>query len=187
MKFLVIADRPPVEPIKDTLAREDIDAILTLGDLELQEIRYLEMVTDIPKLGVYGNHCSGSYFDPLGITNMHMCSMELNGVTFGGIEGCVRYKNSPTAKMYTQEEVTEMLADFPAVDVMLSHAPPYGVNDEPDDPTHAGYRGLRTYVEQHHPSLLLHGHTYPSEQEQVHRLGSTRIEYVYGSRIITFN
>ena len=185
MRILVIADRAPRSPITDILAREQIDLIVTLGDLEHGMLRQLEDVTTIPKIGVYGNHCSGTYMEPLGIRNMHLATWEFGGLRFGGFQGCVRYKLNPYAIMCTQEEASALLADFPSVDVMLTHCPPYGVNDEPGDPTHEGFRGLRDYVLRARPRYLLHGHTYPTEDTIVRQLGDTEIIYVYADAIVT--
>lgn len=183
MRILAIADRAPDGRIQDILAQNAIDVIVTLGDLEMMQIRALEDVTTIPKLGVYGNHCSGMYMPELGIENMHLATKTIAGLTFGGFEGCVKYKES-SAKMYTQEEASRMLASFPRVDIMLVHCPPFGVNDDQDDIAHTGFIGLRDYVEREKPRALLHGHTYPSDQGMVTQLGGTRIEYVFGHRII---
>jgi uncharacterized protein len=183
MRILAIADRPPRRPIKEILAGQPVDLICTLGDLDGLMLHELRDVTDIPKLGVYGNHCSGNYFESLGIRNMHLATFEIGGLTFGGFEGSIRYKADPYAKMYTQEQATDMLKDFPRVDIMLTHCPPYGVNDEPGDPTHEGFHGLRTYVEGKRPKYLLHGHTYPTGSGDT-TLGDTKILYVYQDRII---
>jgi len=182
MRILAIADRPPLRPIKDILAEESIDVIVTLGDLDMNDIGYLELVPNIPKLGVYGNHCSGSYMESFGIVNMHMQTREIGGLMFGGFEGCVRYKQSPYAKMYTQEEAIEKLRGFPRVDIMLTHCPPFGVNDDVSDIAHTGYEGLRDYVLEKKPRALFHGHTYPAEPQTL--FGETRIEYVYGHKVI---
>lgn len=184
MKILAIADQKPTQSIATTIADVQPDVIVTLGDLDYFDIQDLDMVTTIPKLGVYGNHCSGKYFEELGISNMHLKTQEIQGVVFGGFEGCVRYKESSYAKMYTQEEASQLLATFPYVDVMLCHAPPYGVNDEPDDPTHAGFHGTRAYVERTHPKHLFHGHTYPTAETLVTQLGNTQIHYVSGMAVL---
>ena len=182
MRILAIADRPPEKPIKEILSEQPIDVIVTLGDLEMSQIRSLEIV-DLPKMGVYGNHCSGMYMPELGIENMHMKTKEVDGVVFGGFEGCVKYKES-SAKMYTQEEASAMLATFPKVDIMLVHCPPYGVNDDSSEISHTGYIGLREYVEREKPKYLLHGHTYPKEHELVTLFDNTKIIYVFGTKII---
>jgi len=182
MKILAIADRPPSRPIPDILAEHDIDVIVTLGDLEMHQIRSLEAITDIPKLGVYGNHCSGKYFESLGIQNMHLNTVEVLGKTFGGFQGCVRYKESTYAIMYHQEEASEMIKDFPHVDVMLTHAPPYGVHDDVTEISHTGFLGLRDYVLAKQPSYLLHGHTYPDTDRSF--MGDTEVVYVQEDKVL---
>lgn len=184
MTILAIADRPPKTPIKITLATQPIDLICTLGDLDLFSLRELEDITTIPKFGVYGNHCSGTYFDDLGIKNMHLQIFKYQGWIFGGFEGSIRYKNSQTAKMYSQEEANELLNNFPPVDVMLAHSPPYGLNDDPRELPHTGLIALRTYIEQKKPKYFLHGHTYPSEQELITHYRETKIIYVFQDKII---
>lgn len=184
MKILAIADRPPTHSIRETVEKEQIDLICTLGDLDALQLRELANITHIPKLGVYGNHCSGNYFENLGIVNMHLNVVEQGGLKFGGFEGCVRYKPSSWAKMYTQEEATELLKHFPKVDIMLCHCPPFGINDDKNDDAHIGYKALLEYVERESPRYLFHGHTYPKPEELVKNYLDTRIEYVYGDRVI---
>lgn len=184
MKIFSIADKPPKDSIRSLLDSNDIDMICTLGDLDQFSLSELASVDSIPKLGVYGNHCSGTYFQPLGITNMHLKIYEYGGLVFGGFEGCVRYKDDPYAKMYSQEEAAELLRDFPRVDVMLVHCPPYGINDEPEELAHQGFRALRAYVEEKKPKYLLHGHTYPIAHNLVTRCAETEVVYVHGGIVI---
>ncbi|MBI4122028.1 MAG: metallophosphoesterase [Parcubacteria group bacterium] len=185
MTILVIADRTPQRPIPDIVSEQPLDLIMTLGDLDLAGIRALESIAAIPKIGVYGNHCSGQYMDQLGIRNMHLQTWSHGGLTFGGFEGSVRYKPSPYAKMYTQDEATAMLKDFPRVDVMLTHCPPRGINDDPSELAHTGFEAMRTYLQEKPPAYWFHGHTYPSEQALITQQGDTKIVYVYGHKIVT--
>ncbi len=85
---------------------------------------------------------------------------------------------------YTQEEASEYFSYFPYVDALLTRCPPSGINDDPTDIAHTGFIGSRDYVNREHPKLLLHGHTYPAANELVREIGSTRIEYVFGSAVI---
>ncbi len=183
MNILVIADRPPRAGLKELVEKEGIELICTLGDLEYSQLTELNSI-DLPKVGIYGNHCSGMYFEELGITNMHLKTFEIGGLMFGGFEGSHKYKDDPYAKMYTQEEADELLKDFPYVDVMLCHSPPFGINDEADSRSHVGFRALRKYVEEMKPKYLLHGHTYPKEGQVVTQFQDTRIIYVQGDEVV---
>ncbi len=183
MKILAISDRPPKSSILKTIAENNVDIVITLGDLTIFDINELKNV-NIPKIGVYGNHCSGMYFEPLGIKNLHLQTFEFQGIKFGGFEGSLKYKNSDS-KMYTQDEADELLKNFPHVDVMIAHSPPYGINDEPGSTVHEGFRALRNYLDEKKPKYFFHGHTYPNEESIVHRYRETEIIYVIYDQIIT--
>jgi len=185
MNILAISDRPARSGIRSLVQNNAIDLICTLGDLEYGDLQELELITNIPKIGVYGNHDSGAYFEPLGIKNMHLNTFEYQGITFGGFQGCVRYKENPDAIMYTQEEAQAMFKDFPRVDVMLAHCPPYGINDDTTEISHTGFTGLREYLERAKPKYLFHGHTYPQASELVTKFLDTNIVYVYQDKVIT--
>ena len=184
MIILAIADRPPRQSITEILDKHPIELICTLGDLDFFALQELKKINNIPKIGVYGNHCSGKYFESLEIINMHLKTFEHGGLVFGGFEGSVRYKQSEYAKMYTQEEATNLLKNFPAVDVMITHSPLYGINDEQSDPTHQGLMALKEYVEKNKPKYLLHGHTYPDKNNFTSKYLETNIIYVYQDKII---
>ena len=186
MKILAVADRPPRKPFREILAENPVDLIITLGDLNMFDIQELETITEVPKIGVYGNHCSGNYFKKLGIRNMHLTTWEHQGILFGGFEGSVRYKPGD-APMYTQEQAQKLLKDFSRVDVMLTHCPPHGINDEPNDITHQGFRALNTYLDEKKPKCLLHGHTYPKAKKYVDQYKETKIVYVYEDVLIDIN
>jgi Icc-related predicted phosphoesterase len=183
MKVLAIADRRPMINILEVVEQEKIELIITLGDLTREDILPLERITHIPKIGVYGNHDSGNYMEELGIWDMHLKVWDFNGLRFGGFQGCVRYKADPTAIMYTQEEAETMMAGFPPVDVFLAHCPPFGINDE-EEIAHQGFKALRNYIDQSSPRVLMHGHTYPTEDTVVTQHGHTRIEYVFEYKIV---
>jgi Icc-related predicted phosphoesterase len=73
---------------------------------------------------------------------------------------------------------------LPAAEVLLCHCPPWGVDDDPEDPAHVGFRALRDWVEQRQPRYLLHGHTTPDPRTRVHRLGPTEVIWVRGAQTI---
>lgn len=184
MKTLVLADRRPDILLEETLQTK-FDLILLAGDLMPNDLR--ELAADNPnsstlKIGVYGNHCLEGYFDILGIVNAAERFYQLpNGMTLFGIEGCPRYKEKGDF-LYTDAEIEAKLASAPQADIILSHSPPYGINDDPGDLAHEGWKSLRQYVDEKPPKYFIHGHTYPKEPLGMH--GETEFIYVSGHRII---
>lgn len=183
MRALIIADRRPRINIAEFVGLNDIELIITLGDLTREDVLQLAHISTIPKIGVYGNHDSGNYMPELGIWDMHLKTWDFHGLKFGGFQGSVRYKDNPEAIMYTQAEAQQMLAGFPKVDVFISHCPPRGINDEPEI-AHQGFDALRAYLDAEQPKVWLHGHTYPTEETIVKRHGPTRVEYVYEYKML---
>lgn len=106
MKVLVIADH--YDPDSETSLAEMVslhqaEAVVTAGDLSHWALAGIDAL-GVPAMGVYGNHCDGTYLDTLGMTNLHLRRIELHGISFVGLQGCVRYKVGPGGIMYTQDE-----------------------------------------------------------------------------------
>jgi Icc-related predicted phosphoesterase len=183
LRILALADIPPELPddLTSFLDEQAIDAVISAGDLTGYDLRGFKDL-DLPKLGVYGNHCNGKYLAEVGFINLHLRQEVINGVRFAGLEGCVRYKSDPTDVLYTQDEYTALVEQLPGADIVVTHCPPEGINDH-DDPAHVGITALRRWIDTHRPTMLVHGHTYPDPPVTHH--GATRIEYVCGNRIIT--
>ena len=180
MRALVLADEPPYVPLARLLER-DVDLVLCLGDLSRQDLEPLANAR-MPKLGVHGNHDDGGEFTGLGIESVHLRRVEVGGLSFGGFSGSHEYHRDPRYT-WSQKEASKLLRNLEHVDVLLSHSPPFGINDDPDDPAHVGLVGLREYVEREHPAMLLHGHTYPPLP--VERFGETQVRHVRGHRFVT--
>jgi uncharacterized protein len=180
VRLLVLADKPPPGDALSWVRNNEPDAVIFCGDLDLAWIEDLREIA-LPKLGVYGNH-DADYMPALGITDLHLRRTELGGLSFAGFEGCVRYRAG--AHQYTQEEAASLARALPAADVLVCHAPPAGINDEPGDRAHEGFAGLRDWVDEHAPWLVLHGHTHPRPGGGVRRVGQTRVVHVAGARIV---
>jgi uncharacterized protein len=179
LRVLALADEPP--PADPAELVGGVDAVVTLGDLQPAWTGSLAGV-ELPRLGVHGNHDGEGELVTLGIRDLHLRRAEVGGWSFAGFEGCVRYRDGP--HQYTQEEAARLAHRLPSADVLLCHCPPWGVNDEPDDPAHVGFKALRDWVEHHQPRYLLHGHTTPDPRTRAHRFGSTRVIWVRGARTI---
>jgi uncharacterized protein len=132
MRILALSDFPIQEGLRQKVIHNKIDLIISCGDFGVEGIEQLRQIDWIPKIGVYGNHCTRGYMDEFGIIDLHLKKFEYQGISFAGFEGCVRYKRSSFEPMYTQEEAFELVKQLPIVDVIISHCPPYGINDNPD-------------------------------------------------------
>ena len=187
VKLLVIADNTN-NWFSDELMRsiaQECDAVLTLGDMYRCDLEKVT-VTETPMLGVYGNHCRRNYIAELGgvecaggVDTLAAVKETVLGTTLG-VNGCARYS---TAKdfQHTQEEYAAALRSMPSADIVVTHAPPEGVNDH-EDAAHNGIIALRDWIDLHRPAHLFHGHTYP--ENPLTRYGDTKIHYVHGYAVI---
>ncbi len=116
------------------------DIALFLGDNNTDDI---ECIKDwlqinrwnIPLYGVVGNHDSPTILSRCGIDNLHLQEKTINGIRFGGLSGSIRYKESSTAVLYTNEESDALLAEFTYCDVFVSHSNPQFIEFENVDIT----------------------------------------------------
>lgn len=156
------------------------DILITTGDLISFDFAGLEDISNKkPSFGVYGNHDSGNYMESLGIVNLHNKVYEYNNLKWGGFQGCIKYKESPL--MYTEEQAKIWADTFPYVDVLLLHAGPKDMLDDPTDEIHTGSESIRRYVLEKKPKLIFVGHQYSDGYLEV---GNTKIYRTYGARII---
>lgn len=177
MKILHYSDKASIE--FDDLY-ETCDILVTTGDLSIFDFgKLLDRADKKPAFGVYGNHCSGTYLERLAVENLHNRVLEYRGLTWGGFQGCLRYKNSEL--MFTEEEAAEFARTFPYVDILLLHAGPKDMLDDPSDSVHIGSESIAKYVREKQPKFIFCGHQY-SHAEMTY--GQTRIYRTYGARII---
>jgi uncharacterized protein len=183
VRVLALADtRPPIDPASMALQAK-VDAVLCLGDLDRAWIESLASLK-LPKLGVHGNHDPDHILQEVEVEDLHLRRTTLSGLTFAGFEGCVVYRGRGNHQ-YTQKRATKLARKLPAADVLLCHCPPFGINDDPGDPAHIGFEGLRDWVDRHEPRHLLHGHTHPMPGHIVSQYGPTKVHYVSGAKVLT--
>ena len=112
------------------------------------------------------------------------------GLLIGGLGGCRRYNRGEN--QFTEFQMfRRILVMVPRllwnrivhgryIDILLTHAPPRGINDRPD-PTHMGFRVFHWFVRWFRPQYLLHGHVHLYDINAVREslLGPTRVVNVY--------
>ena len=174
LRVAILTDHPD-----DRIASycHNADVLVTLGDLYPQDIPDVA----IPHLYVHGNHDNPAtpLADAPGRHNLHLRTVAVDGVTFGGFEGSPRYK--PRGHyLYDDEEVARLLADLPRPDVLLTHAPATCL-ETPGDAVHRGFPAFDDYIERVAPAYHLCGHVH---DERVARLGGTVCLSYYGATLL---
>jgi Icc-related predicted phosphoesterase len=185
VRVLALADKPP--PLDPALMAEQmgVDAVVCLGDLDRAWIEPLAHLR-LPRFGVHGNHDEPGLLGEVEVIDLQGKRTSLCGLTFAGFEGCVRY-GAGGPFHYTQRQAAKLARKLPAADVLLTHCPPRGVNDDPDDPAHVGFEGLLDWVRAHRPRHLLHGHTHPIGGQVMSRFEDTRVHWINGARVVVLD
>jgi Icc-related predicted phosphoesterase len=176
MKILVIAD---IDHLDWQHGAGHADVLLSLGDLFDPVILGAAAAYGCRTIfAVKGNHDSNEPF-PEPIVDLHLQTRKHNGLTFGGLNGSWKYKPRG-AFLYPQRDVEGFLADFPPVDIFLSHNSPRGIHDR-EDGVHYGFDGLNSYITKAGPKVVIHGHQHIDRETTV---GGTRVIGVYGHELI---
>lgn len=187
VRVLAVADEEV--PGFESRARDlHVDLLLGAGDLPWG---YLEAVAELvaaPAVFVPGNHDPAptpSARGPRGFLDADQGVLDVAGLRIAGLGGCVRYNRG--ANQHTQAEydvrarrlVKAARRTGPGtVDVLLTHAPPLGLGDEPD-PSHLGIEALHGVIDALRPTWHLHGHIHPYGLRKDDRtLGATTIRNV---------
>lgn len=210
MRVLAVSDK--VEPILYSPGLPNrvgkVDLVLACGDLPFYYIEYLMTMLGKPTFYVYGNHgrevqyTSGKGDEwnrstaPLGAVNMHRRVHREGNLLLAGLEGSVRY-NTGAGAQYTQREMWHNVYRLaPALlsnrarfgrylDVLMTHAPPWGIHDK-DDLPHQGFTGFLALMRWFRPRYLLHGHIHIYRQDEVSRTRhlSTDVINVYPYKLL---
>jgi len=183
VRILALADAPPRRPVAELVAAHEPSLVVLLGDLQPSWVADLTTL-DVPRLGVHGNHDAPGLLASVGVEDVHLRRVEAGGLSFTGLSGAPAYSRGRSAFEWTEAQAQAMVARLPAADVLLTHTPPLGVNDEADDPVHRGFAALGPWVERHAPRWLLHGHTQPDPRRRVTRIGATRVVHVRGDALL---
>lgn len=168
MRIMVLSDIAD-KALWDYLDRsllEGVDLILSCGDLPAEYLSFLTCFTHAPILYVRGNHDDGyESRPPEGCVCVEDDIYVHEGVRVLGLGGSMRYRDG--ANMYSEREMRRRarrlwwkLRKHGGFDILLAHAPAYGVGDQQDLP----HRGFKTYIalmDRWHPRYLVHGHVHP--------------------------
>ncbi len=146
---------------------EDIDLILSAGDLDPDYLSFLVTMGHAPVLYVHGNH-DDIYRrrPPGGCINIDGRLIEYEGVRILGLGGSMRYNGGVC--QYTESQMRRRvwkllppLACKKGFDILLTHAPARGFHDREDLP-HRGFEVFNRLIDVWKPSFHIHGHIHQS-------------------------
>lgn len=172
----------------------EVDLVISAGDLPWDYLEELVALLGVPAVFVPGNHeppagrAAGS--SPRGLVSADDQILDIGGLRVAGLGGCVRYNDGD--HQFTQKQFDRRARRLlrhsrragHGADVLVTHAPPLGLGDEPD-PTHVGVAALHAVVETLQPSWHLHGHIHPHGMRKPdRRLGATTIRNVIPWNVI---
>lgn len=180
MKILTVSDEVEKSFFKENILREKcsgINLILACGDLPPYYLEYLLNILNVPLYYVPGNHddkycqphsANGPYVQ--GCENIDQRVIVFKGLLIGGLGGAFRYRNGKF--LYTEAQMhRRVLSMIPGffinkikykryIDILITHAPPFGINDE-KDLAHRGFKEFLKFIKTYKPTYFIHGHTTP--------------------------
>lgn len=167
MRILLLADEESKYywDYFDKRKLEDIDLIISCGDLAPQYLSFLATFTKAPVLYVHGNH-DHCYDDtpPEGCICIDDDIYNFNGLRIMGLGGCMKYNGGPY--QYTQSDMKKRarrlkrkIKKYGGFDVLITHSPAYHHNDSEDLP-HTGFEAFLEIMDEYKPTLFAHGHVH---------------------------
>jgi Icc-related predicted phosphoesterase len=209
LKIFAVADEVDEATFGDKLDSIRPDLVVSCGDLPFDYLEYLVSRVDVPVLYVPGNHDPSLAAPntgwmamqqdapppgPEGADNIDGRVTEYRGLRIAGLGGSLRYKDGPN--QYTQAQMRwralslefrlrlKRLRAERKLDILLTHAPPFGVGGAVDA-AHVGFVAFLRIIRNFQPQVVIHGHVHPYGRAMPERnIGATRIVNAVPSRLI---
>ncbi len=181
-----------------------VGMVLGCGDLPYYYVEFIVTMLNVPCFYVHGNHdapelqSNGDLLhEARGAVNLEGRGVSHAGLLIAGLGGSLRYKPEG-ANMYTEAEMMRRvwrLAPWMLLnhlrfgrylDILITHAPPFGIHNGPDY-AHHGFRAFLWLMDRFSPRYLIHGHVhlsygYHNEVETLY--GRTRVINTAGYRVL---
>ncbi len=188
MKVLAVSDQVIDHLYNSTIKKRyaDIELLVSCGDLPNYYVEYVLTVLNVPSFYVRGNHddhaANPDLDRPGGSDDLHRMVRFHKGMIFAGMEGCKRYNKG--AVQYSEFEMAYYVLRMAprmlfnkwrygrCADVFVTHAPPEGIHDRPEDFAHRGFGAFIRFLDWYRPRYMLHGHIDPWDRRK-----PTRTQY----------
>lgn len=181
MQILTISDEvvPAIYSLNIKQRFRDVSLILSCGDLPFYYIDFVVTMLSVPCFHIWGNHdgpeigADGQALDEVrGSTCLEGRTISSHGLLLAGLGGSLRYKPDGENQYTESEMMRRAWGLVPALmlnklrygrylDVLITHAPPYGIHNGPDYPHH-GFRSFLWLMDRFRPRYLIHGHIHLS-------------------------
>ena len=167
MKILVISDEES-KYYWDYFSKdkfEDIDLIISCGDLAPQYLQFLVTMTNLPVLYVHGNHDTCyKKTPPEGCICIDDTIYVHNGIRIMGLGGSMEYSGGDyqftESRMRSRyKKLFLKLLKYKGIDILVTHSPSYKINDGNDLP-HTGFQVFKDIIEKYNPKYHIHGHVH---------------------------
>lgn len=201
MKILAVSDQAleRIYTLSSNGHFQDVELIIGCGDLPYAYLEYLLTMLNVPLYYVPGNHDPrAAQSQAEGATNLDLKTNRYQKFLIGGFGGSIRYRPDGVNQYNQVEAYLRAFRMLPrlilnrmqygrALDILISHSPPFGIHDDATDPAHNGLKALSWLIRIAKPRYHLHGHTHFYKRnlatpETV--VGVTRIMNVYPYKII---
>lgn len=190
MKILVIADEES-KYYWDYFEKEklqDIDLIISCGDLKPQYLSFLATFAHGPVLYVHGNHdAKYETTPPEGCICIEDQIYVHEGVRIMGLGGSMQYIPG-RPHQYTEKDMHLRilkcwfsLCRNKGFDILVTHAPAFELGDQSDLP-HRGFKAFRKLMNKFSPKYMFHGHVhmcYGHNLKRQYQYGDTTIINAY--------
>jgi len=194
VKILLVADEihKALYDYFDPDRWQDIDLILSAGDLKSGYLQFLvTLIRGAPLYYIRGNHDYKYKKDPpLGCVNIHGRIVEYKGLRILGLEGSSWY-NGKGVQYKERQMWWEVIKVWPhlkfgdKIDIVLTHNPPYGLNDGKGY-AHRGFKSFRYIIDTFKPKYFVHGHQHLSYamRERIIEYKDTQIINAYHYHVL---
>lgn len=162
---------------------DEYDLIISCGDLHRHYLEFLVTMAHCPVLYVHGNHDEDyDKYPPEGCECIEDKIYVYKGVRILGLGGSYKYREgthmfSEGQMRWRIRKLWLQLLRHKGVDILVTHAPAWKVNDL-DDLPHRGFKCFVDLLDKYAPKYFIHGHVhrnYGVKIPRVSRRGETTI------------
>lgn len=199
MRLLLVADTESkyIWDHFDPERFEGIDLVISCGDLKSDYLSFIATMISAPVFYVHGNHDTNYETNPPGgCDSIEDRIVTFNGLRILGLGGSIQYSRNPLYSVppyqYTEKQMEKRIRKLwfklkrsKGFDILVTHAPPYGVGDG-NDLCHTGFKAFLPLLDKFKPKYMFHGHMHLNygRGKRIYEYNGTTIIDAYGYYII---